>query len=104
MNFEKESKSTIFCRVVRGSRGGRRYGTVVDIERKTKNQNSCFWVKGKGNGAGQGYKARRGMSGGVGAISLISDSLYYRPFTNCYKFSSMYSIHSNLVMACTRTA
>ena len=41
--------------------------------------------------AGKENRARRGVGGGVRAIILISDILYY-PYIHCRKFSSRYSI------------
>ena len=81
MNFDKESKFLAFC----GGGGRGRAGEGIQF--------SC----GHCGLTGHGYRARRGMGGGVRAIILISvinDSLHYS-YTHCYKFSSRYSGESN---------
>ena len=42
--------------------------------------------------AGQGYRARGLVGGGVRAINHITDILYYPYHTHCFKVSSRYSI------------
>ena len=39
--------------------------------------------QGEGRRATQGFRARGGVGGGVGAIIRISDTLYH-PYTRCY--------------------
>ena len=68
-----------------GAVQGKGYSLVVNIV-------GAGWA-----GTGHGYRARRGMGGGVRAIILISvinDTLHYS-YPHCYKFSSRYSGESN---------
>ena len=103
MIFDKESKSGIFFFFFfLGGGGGGGGGGGADGQREV--QLSCGHrlndkeAKSKikeflarTGWQGRGNRARRGVGGGVRAIILISDTLYY-PYIHCRKFSSRYFI------------